>query len=278
MSLYYVNEHLIHEEVTDDKSWPNGENYKRIMIRTTDQLVKANEDGEVQNFSKPICAHNCSLNPTSNTRISSTYTEGETKRNARVTVRTSSDTRYNSDIFIVALPYEGMVQPFTHDEEALQIYKSLIVKSDRFTIENGDKKYRRCAYFIVKPNHTHLGNDGWYDKACNLKLTFARSDRPKKSDSVTKWIFTTTTVRFGADGKFEINEDVTEGDADSFDPESIRSAPICRIVEPTALAPRDAQQGGNFANRNGGNRQDTNGGGGRRVIDRSNYRNNSRRH
>ena len=274
MSLYYVNEHLIHEEVTDDKSWPNGENYKRIMIRTTDQLVKANEDGEVQNFSKPICAHNCSLNPTSNTRISSTYTEGETKRNARVTVRTSSDTRYNSDIFIVALPYEGMVQPFTHDEEALQIYKSLIVKSDKFSIENGDKKYRRCAYFIVKPNHTHLGNDGWYDQACNLKLTFARSDRPKKGQTgPVKWIFTETTVRFGTDGKYEVTENVTEGDENSFDPESIRSAPICKIVEPTALAPRDAQQGGNYANRNSGN----NGAGGRKVIDRANYRSNERR-
>jgi hypothetical protein len=238
MSLYYVNDHLIEEEVGDENSWPqnNNETYKRIMIRTTSQAVKRQEDGTFINGSRPICAHNCSLIPSAKTRISSTISE--TGRVPKVTVRTSSDTRYNSDIFIVALPYDGMVKPFTHDEKALAIYKSVILKSDKYSIEHNDKKYKRVAYFVVRPNFQHLGEDGWYGEECDLVVTFAQSDKSRRDQSEEEchWTFKTVTVHFGADGAFDINSTEEVAPYDSFNPEDLHGQPICNLVQPTVLS------------------------------------------
>lgn len=238
MSLYYVNDHLITEEITGNSNWPqnNGEAYNRIMIKTTPMATKKNEDGKFESFTRPICAHNCSLTSAANTRISTVQNQGA--KTPRVTIRTSSDTRFDSDIFVVAIPYDGLIVPMQdQNTEALQIFKSLILRSEQFSIEHEDKKYKRVAYFVVRPNYNFLGNDGWYSEESNLKVTFAQSNRSRENQNEEDltWTFTTVTVRFGENGQFELSSKVETAPYSSFNPDDMRSVPICTLVKPTIL-------------------------------------------
>lgn len=232
MSLYYVNANLIAEDenVTHGTWAQTNEAYDRTMIRTTPEVLRKKEDGTFEPFSRILCAHNCSTIPSANSRISSTIREGD--HAPRITIRTSSDTRYNSDIFIVAIPYEGIIMPFEHNEDALAIYRATFVKSDKFSVNHENKTYRRVAYFVVKPDFKYLGSDGIYGEECKLKVTFAQSSKTRKDEKPEKWELTTVTVEFGADGAFEISSEKSEIGYDEFDPETIRGKGVCKIVEP----------------------------------------------
>lgn len=235
MSVYYVNDHLINEEVANTGIWNDSESFDRIMITTTPMATRKNEDGKFESFTRVICAHNCSKNPVANTRISSVQHEGT--RSPRITIRTSSDTRYDSDVFVVALPYDGLIIPFEHDTEALQIFKSMILKSEQFSIEHGDKKYKRVAYFVVRPNYNFIGSDDWYQEESNLKVTFAQSNRTRENqdENSLKWTLRHVTVRFGTNGLYEISEEEETVPYESLNPEDLRKAAICTVVKPTIL-------------------------------------------
>ena len=239
MSLYYVNDHLIVEENMGQSNWAqnNGEAYTRIMIKTTPMATKRNEETKkFESISRPICAHNCSLMSTANTRISSVQRVGT--KAPRVTIRTSSDTRYDSDIFVVAIPYDGLIMPMaSQNTEALQIFKCLILKSDQFSIEHEDKKYKRVAYFVVRPNYNFMGHDGWYSDDANLVVSFAQSNRTREnqSESELSWNIRTVTIRFGENGQYEIKTNEEEAPYSSINPEDLRHGAICKIVEPTML-------------------------------------------
>lgn len=232
MSVYYVNDHLINEEMSSTGAW-NDEAFNRIMITTTPMAARKGESGKFESFTRVICAHNCSLNPTANTRISSVQHQGA--KSPRITIRTSSDTRYDSDVFVVALPYDGLIMPFEYDFDAIQIFKSLILKSEQMSIEHEDRKYKRVAYFVVRPNYNYLGNDEWYKVP--LTVTFAQSNRTREnqeSDNL-KWTLRHVTIKFGANGLYEITEEDETVPYDQVNPEDLRNAPICRVVSPTIL-------------------------------------------
>lgn len=240
MGLYYVNDHLFTEEVLSESHWPqnNDEPYKRIMLRTTPQAVLKQEDGTLVPATKAVCIHNCSLlQGNVKTRIASTLDPEGLSRFPRITVRTSTDTRYDTDVFVVAIPYNGMIRPFAHDEDMLSIYKSIILKSDQASIEHMDMKYRRCAYFVVAPNYKNLGNDGWYGVESNLVMTTAQSDLKARgiTEETAKWTFKTTTVRFGENGLYEITCTEETAPYSAFNPEDIKGKEICSHVEPTVM-------------------------------------------
>ena len=253
MALYFVNDNLIQEELAGDSSWPTGETYKRYMIRSA-PFIKRQEDGETVEMTRPICAHNCSDDPRALTRI--TTVKHEDARTPKVTVRTSADTRYDSDIFVVAIPYDGMIKPIEHDEKALSIFKCVMVKSDRMSIPHEDRKYKRVVYLVVRPNYQYLGNDGWYGDECNLSITFAQSNRTRdnQSEEESKWTFKTVTVKFGANGQYDITSVEEEAPYDTFNPEDTREMPICHLVKPTIIS-----EDGNGSNNNGGNFRKGNG-------------------
>lgn len=242
MSLYYINDHLISEEVVSEGSWAqnSGEKYKRIMIRTTPAAVRKNEDGKFESFTRPICAHNCSDQVNmANTRISSVVTAGEENRAPRITIRTSTDTRYDSDVFIIAIPYEGVIQPFRHNTEALAIYKTSILRSDRFSIEDESGRYRRVLYLVCRPDYKFLQEDDWYADACNLQITFAHSNLPRGhkpgDEANAKWVLRTAKIRFGSNGKYELTYEDGEMPYESLNFDDFRNAPICELVPPVSI-------------------------------------------
>lgn len=249
MSLYYINDHLITEEVVSEGTWPqnSGEKYKRIMIRTTPAAVKKNADGKFESFTRALCAHNCSSQVNmANTRISSVVTKGDERRIPRITIRTSTDTRYDSDVFVIALPYEGVIQPFRHDTEALAIYKTAILRSDRFSIEDETGRYSRVLYLVVRPDYKFLGGDDWYGKECDLEITFAHSNLPrghKEADEANaKWILRTAKIRFGMNGNYELTYTDGELPYSSLNFDDFRNAPICELVQPVEIEPASSRK------------------------------------
>lgn len=235
MSLYYVNDHLITEEKQSDNTWPSGEAYERFMIRTTPMATRKTDDGKkFESYTRPICAYHSSLDPMANTRISSVKVPD--KNAARITIRSSLNTRYDSDVFIVALPYEGLIVPMkNHDDQALQIYKTMILKSDQMSIEHEDRKYKRVAYFVVRPNYNAIGVDGWYSQDADLEVTFAHSNKTRKDQDTSnnEWTFKTVRVHFGTNGQYEITSEETKAPYDSFNPDDVHNVPICKLVQPT---------------------------------------------
>lgn len=248
MSLYYINDHLISEEVVSEGTWAqnSGEKYKRIMIRTTPAAVRKNDDGKFESFTRPICAHNCSEQTNmANTRISSVVTAGEDQKPPRITIRTSTDTRYDSDVFIIALPYEGVIQPFRHDPEALAIYKTAILRSDRFSIEDETGRYRRVLYLVCRPDYKFEG-DEWYDDECNLEITFAHSNLPRGhkpgEEANAKWTLRTAKIRFGTNGNYDLSYTDGELPYESLNFDDFRNAPICELVEPIVIEPNTSRK------------------------------------
>ena len=111
MPIFYVNENLISEELQHTSTWQKtGEEYERWMIKTNG-LERRTQDGSFERAERVICVHNLGKIPGDRTRVVATKFEGEEQYPAKVTVRTSSDTRYDTDVFIVAIPYDGIVLP-----------------------------------------------------------------------------------------------------------------------------------------------------------------------
>lgn len=252
MALYYVNESLITDEQVGSSSWPSGETYERFMIKSA-PYFKRMDDGSMVEQTRPICAHNCSNDPAAKTRVTSVIHDGA--RAPKITVRTSTDTRFETDVFIVAIPYDGLIKPIVHDEKALSIYKSVLVKSDKNSIPFEDRKYKHVAYFICRPDYHELDENGWYSDAASLKVTFAQSNKTRNNqpDEELQWTFKTVTVRFGADGRYEITSKEETAPYDTFNPDDTKNAPICVLVEPTRIS--DDDNGGNRRNNGGKNRR-----------------------
>lgn len=272
MGIYYINDHLIVDEFQKDGTWPNNDNeaYKRIALKTANGAIRRNEDGTTSPVSRILAIHNCSEDPSAKTRISSTATE-EHPNSPRINIRTSSDTQYDSDIFIAAIPYEGMVLPMTNiDDNALAIYRALILKSDRMSIEHEDRKYKRVMYLICRPHHDFL-NGEWYESCCDLNFTTVRSNksRDNQDPSSVTWTFTNHHIKFGTNGVYDYTFDVEENlPNDSFAPMSIKNSTICQCVKPKVYPQ-------NGDNRGNGNRRpysnDRKGGGGNRNGARKQY-------
>ena len=238
MALYFVNDHLIQEEIVGDGTWPSAETYKRYMIRSANFLKKG-DGNSMEEQSRPICAHNCSDSVGANTRISTVIHEGA--RSPKITVRTSCDTRYDSDIFVVAIPYDGLIKPVVHDEKALSIFKCVMIKSDKMSIQHEDRKYKRVAYFVVRPDYNYLGEDGKYAPDCDLVVTFAQSNRISRNqaESDSHWTFKTVRVSFGSNGIYDITSTEETAPYDTFNPDDVKGSPICSLVEPILIKDDD---------------------------------------
>lgn len=238
--VYYVNDHLISEETLDKElSWyKNGsaEPYKRIIIGTCN-VSKREEDGSFTTTSRTVCAHNCSDNNSAKTRISNIIPDGAGDK-VRVSIRTSVSNKYDNDVFIVALPYDGLVLP-VESADGLGIFRSMILRSDRMDIEHEDHKYRRALYLVVSPKFAPCA-DGWYPKECNLVVKTIRSNVGRKEEPTpdSYWVVTSHTVRFGTSGQFEITKEEEQVPYTSIVPENFRNTPLCKLVEPIRVGER----------------------------------------
>ena len=248
--VYYVNDHLIQDEVVNEGSWSRdgvAEPYKKVIINAAAGAVKRQEDGSFAKITRTICAHNVSLNSDAKTRIVNIIPDGAEDK-VRVSIRTSSTNRYDSDVFVVAIPYDGMVLPM-EDAPGLNVFRTMILKSDQTSIESEDHKYRRVIYFVVSP-HVPTESDGWYPSECDLVVKTARSNVSKNNTETenSTWTVITHTVRFGEAGTFEILKDEEVVPYTQINPNDLRNVKICNLVPPIRFG-----ENGHKGNRSNGN-------------------------
>lgn len=238
--VYFINEHLIQDEIQSENTWEkNGhtEEYKRCLIKSNGAVVK--KDGSFVPSDRTLCVHNRGTSPNDKTRIISTINEGDPAARARVTIRTSADTRYDTDVFVLAIPYDGLILP-VEGAENLMVYRTMIMKSDKATFEHEDRKYKRCLYMVVSPKFSEKGENGWYNESCNLVVKTIQSNKPRDAEPTgdESWFITIHTIKFGVDGLYEYEISSEEVPYGAIDPDSLHKIKICETVEPTALKPR----------------------------------------
>lgn len=238
--LHFINEHLFQDEIQSENTWEkNGhsEQYQRCLIKSNGAVAK--KDGSFVNADRTLCVHNKGTSPVDKTRIISTIMEGDTR--SRVTIRTSEDTRYDTDVFAVAIPYDGLIIPI-EDAPELLIYRAMIMKSDKATFEHEDRKYKRCLYLIVSPKFAEKGENGWYSESCDLVVKTIQSNKPRNADPTgdETWFVTIHHIKFADEGMFEYTIEKEQLPYGAIDPDELHKARICEVVEPQLLKPREA--------------------------------------
>lgn len=207
--VFYVNQHLIDDEVTGSSSWTTRdgitEEFDRVAIKTAGGATRV-VDGKPVPTNIIICRHSVAHEPDAKTRIRNLMSEDG---QVRTRIQTSVVNKYDDDIFVVALPYDGLVVPMENKPDDLAVWRYVIQKSSSMNIEHNDRKYRRVLYLVVSPRGTPDA-DGWYPEECNLVVSTIKSNLSKDARESgdlgnAKWTVTTNTVRFGATGAFEIS-------------------------------------------------------------------------
>ena len=245
----FVNEHLIQDVIQSENTWNKpdfSEDYQRCLIKSKGAVVK--KDNAFVNGDRTICVHNRGMSPNDKTRIISTVMEGDSR--SRVTIRTSTDTRYDTDVFVVAIPYDGLIIPIENEPE-LMIYRTMIMRSDKASFEHEDRKYKRCLYLVVSPKYAEKCDSGWYSEKCDLIVKTIQSNKPRNAAPTgdESWFVTIHTIKFGVDGLYDYEIDSEELPYGAIDPDELHKARICTsMVEPTLLKPYDGAKKGKKKN------------------------------
>lgn len=227
--ISYVNEHLFDVVLTGNGIWSNsGENYERFAIKTSDMVVQSRDGSDSVPSQRILAMYNDAGN--GNTRIVST--RGGEHNALRVTVRRSSDTKYDSDVFMVAIPFSGFVVPITESEH-LDIFKGTVMRSDQYIDHIDGERYKKILYAVVRPFHK-VCNNGVYDDSADFVVQFAQSNKTRKDQDTSKlkWKMRTVRVKFMTNGGYHITNETIEVPFDQFDPEKIKGNNLFPIVEP----------------------------------------------
>lgn len=114
------------------------------------------------------------------------------------------DDKNNSNLFLLAFPFNGMIQPIAEDPK-YHIYKGLIGTSVRPFFFNG-RRYRKILYLVIEP-HMALFNPEhtYHTKKIEIKLeSFAiYRDRETQEEKTNHETYTFTVL--GADGMYTEN-------------------------------------------------------------------------
>lgn len=241
--VYYINQHLIADTVVGTKTWTTRDGIEetcdQVVIKTAGGATRV-VDGKTTPTNMIICRHSISQEPGAKSRIRNT--EGDDGR-PRTRIQTSVANKYDDDVFIVALPYDGLVVPIDHDEDHLSIWRYLIQKSTGMNIEHNDRKYRRALYMVVSP-HGAVSEDGWYTDSSTLTVKTIKSNLKHGATDTAdaKWTVTIHTIRFGLDGAYEINTETETVPYDVYEYLlSDERIPIVEVVPP--LPPKNGSTG-----------------------------------
>lgn len=232
--ISYVNEHLFDVVSTGNGIWSNsGENYERFAIKTSDMVIQSRDGSEPSPSQRILAMYNDAGK--GNTRIVST--RGGEHNALRVTVRRSTDTKFDSDVFMIAIPFSGFIIPVSETDD-LDIFKATVMRSDQYFDHIDGERYKKILYAIVRPYHKAC-NHGIYNDSADFVVQFAQSNRTRKDQDTSKlkWKMQTTRVKFGTNGEYHITRETTEIPFDQFNPEdiNIKVKNLFPIVEPKSF-------------------------------------------
>lgn len=146
-----------------------------------------------------------------NIRVSTTLIN----RKPNIKIRASNNNRFDMDIYMMAIPFNGIIQPIPGSFD-YRIYRAFIAQSDRRDIEFEGKLYKKIAYLIMAPN-TQLLQEYHTHHKDTLEFDFSFVNR-EGNDSKTICKKTTISIRFTKEGLISTmsEKDVSDEYVDGF--------------------------------------------------------------
>ena len=123
----------------------------------------------------------------------------------RVSINSSENNTYDTNIYLIAIPFNGFIEEI---EKSFQyrIYRGIMVKADKRTIEFNGKTYKKIVYMIVVPNEKMLDENHKYHED-ELQLKISSYNLETKEDGTTDTLKTTDIIKFTAPGEFSIDSE-----------------------------------------------------------------------
>lgn len=116
------------------------------------------------------------------------------KGSEKISIRASERNRYDSDLYMVAIPFNGIAQPIEPSHN-FRIHKGFVAVSDRRNIEFDGAMYKKVLYLLIEPNNALFDKNHKYH-VDEINLDFVTYNLETKDEETTVTVKTTTTLRF----------------------------------------------------------------------------------
>ena len=159
-----------------------------------------------------------------------------THNGKRVATLFSTDEKNDSDIYLVAIPFNGFAEPMVESKE-YRIHQGIIVQSDKRNIEFEGALYKKVLYLVVEPNTALFNPDHKYH-VDEISLIFSSYNLETTNNDValiTTTMKRTSYVAFKQDG-FTYRETVDE--SDPVNPEDFKGKQVFPIYTKEKKAER----------------------------------------
>ena len=198
--IKFINEQLF--KITTEKVEHEKGDYFKSDVITAMNVVKGRD---AKNSGKllitKIIASNEDYN-TSNTAVNVMTLESGKKK---VSIKSSDRNKYDSRIFMIAIPYNGFAEPIEHTN-LYRIHKGLIAKSSKrnIVLEKDGQTYKKVLYLMVTLNEAVFLEEHKYhtDEIVLKFVTYNLESRKNEdtSETVNETVKTTVFITFTKDG------------------------------------------------------------------------------
>jgi hypothetical protein len=201
--ITFINENLFKLD-TQEVSNDNGTHYKIDVL--TANAVKKGKSEEVKNhiitrIISPIEDYN-----SYNVNIATSPGHNGMQN---VSIRASERNTYDSDIILIAIPFNGIAEPIPESKE-YRIHKGYVVRSDKRDIECNGVLYKKVLYLLVEPNIGLFNEDHKYHTD-EIKLNFVSYNLETNEDNTTVTMKSTVEISFTAEA-VKYTDSVEESD------------------------------------------------------------------
>ena len=190
--ITFINENLFKLD-TQEVSNNNGTLYKTDVL--TAHAVKKGKSEEVKNHI--ITRITSPVEDYTEMNVNIVTSPGHNGMQ-NVSIRASERNTYDSDIILIAIPFNGIAEPIPESRE-YRIHKGYVVRSDKRDIECNGTLYKKVLYLLVEPNVSLFNEDHKYHTD-EIKLNFVSYNlESNEEDNTTVTMKSTVEVTFTAE-------------------------------------------------------------------------------
>lgn len=178
----------------------HGEYYK-ADVTSSMTVIKGKDKKPVHQLITKIISTNEDYN-SNNTAISRVKLNSG---NTKVSIKSSDRNKYDSRIFLIALPFNGLAKPL-EESHLYKIHRGVIVNSKKRDIKFGDATYKKVLYLMITLNESVFSEDHKYHTD-EIVLPFISYNLESVSpDKDPETVMTTTTITFTVDDARYLSE------------------------------------------------------------------------
>ena len=145
----------------------------------------------------------------------------------------SDKNRYDMNIFFVAIPFNGFLEPIPEDY-GYRIYRSVFVTGERQSIEFHGKMYKKILYLILVPNMTLFSKDNEHHRDVIEFVTNSYHLESNPEDRKNKrTVKVVNTLRITNNLEDIQHMDTTSTIVDPIKPDAFKNVTLVPIYDPT---------------------------------------------